>query len=68
MMLSSLLDKLWAIFVGRRRVRVRTHWGYFDGTDDHNLFVTITNLSASRIIVVTHVYLTTTPQIEAALH
>jgi len=60
----GLVAPRWA---DRRRVRVTTHRAWFlDGTGqavgEEHLFVTITNLSRSRELTVTHVWFVTDPE------
>lgn len=54
---EKLVGGLIGWFTGKRRVRVLTHRARFVHGGEECLFINVTNLSASREIEVTHVYL-----------
>jgi hypothetical protein len=63
--LGKLLDIVWNMFIERRQIRVRSHMASFEGSVDPFVFITITNVSRSRALEVTHVYVDTEPQVSA---
>ena len=62
-MVRWVCDKLWWLFVGRRRLRVEVHKAYFLGNAEECIFVTVTNLSRERELVITHVFFECEPQV-----
>jgi hypothetical protein len=64
-MLESLLYRLLDLAQDFRRVRFRAHKAYFAGGNEEHLFLTVTNVSRSREIEVTHVWLATSPIVSA---
>jgi hypothetical protein len=62
-MLEKLLSFLVAFLQDFRRVRFRSHRAFFATSDQEHVFLTVTNLSRSREIEVTHVWLELSPQV-----
>ena len=66
-----MLEKLFSVLLGvlqdLRRVRFRTHLGVHVLTGQNVLFLTVTNLSRTREIEVTHVWIASNPQVAAVL-
>jgi hypothetical protein len=64
-----MLEKLVAFLIGVlqdfRRVRFHSHRAFFTATGEEQVFLTITNLSRSREIEVTHVWLDLSHQVAA---
>jgi hypothetical protein len=55
---GKALDVARMFHQARRRVRVRVHQAYFSGAPPQHYFVSVTNLSAQREVVITHVWFT----------
>jgi hypothetical protein len=53
---GKALDVVTTLNQLRRRVRVRVHRAYFSGSLTEHYFINLTNLSAKRDVVVTHIW------------
>ena len=62
-MLEKILSFIVGVLQDSRRVRFRSHRAFF--TEDEYIFLTVTNLSRSRDIEITHVWLELSPQVAA---
>jgi hypothetical protein len=61
--LISLIEQVWSVFTGRRRLSVKVHRARFIQTGVESYFINIVNLSESRDIEITHVWFDGTPQL-----
>ena len=59
----KIVDLLLTLFQKLRRIRVQAHRGVLLGIDEPCLFINATNLSSTRDVEVTHVWLETDPRI-----
>ena len=64
-MLESIFFRLLDSIQDFRRVRFRTHLAFFQNNQVPHVFLTVTNLSRSREIEITHVWLETYPIVSA---
>ena len=64
-MLEKLFSLLVSIYQDFRRVRFRTQKAFFANSAEEQIFLTITNLSRSRDIEVTHVWIEAAQQVAA---
>jgi len=60
---GSLFGRLVGLILDRRQVRFTAHPGVLLSSNSQCLFLSLTNTSRTREVVVTHVYLDTRPQI-----
>jgi len=63
--LLKLLGFLVVTLQDLRRVRFRSHRAFFQGSPDEKLFLTVTNLSRTREIEITHVWVAGSKQVHA---
>ena len=63
--LLKLLGVLVATVQDLRRVRFRSHRAFLQGSPDEKLFLTVTNLSRTRDIEITHVWVDGSKQVHA---
>ena len=64
-MIDGVFFRLLDLAQDFRRVRFRTHVAFFQNNPMPHIYLTVTNLSRSREIEVTHVWLDTQPPISA---
>jgi hypothetical protein len=63
-MVTWILQRLWEVFVERRRATLLVHHAYF-GTGAACYFLNLTNRSSKRDLEVTHVWFALEPEIHA---
>jgi hypothetical protein len=61
--LLGLIGRIWSWFGGRRKLRVLVHKAFLLPTGPECFFINVTNISKSRDIEVTHIWLDTEPQV-----
>ncbi len=64
-MVTWILQRLWEVFVGRRRVNLLVHHAYFGHTGKACYFLNLTNRSHERDLEVTHVWFALEPEVHA---
>jgi hypothetical protein len=64
-MVTWILQRLWEVLVGRRRVALLVHHAYFAHTDKACYFLNLTNRSRERDLEVTHVWFALEPEVHA---